>query len=140
MAARDADIEQYRHRQMGGGESAGCERGRAAAGHGGHPLPPAPSAWSLLADFDNIYGTSGQVIQPGLTLFYEFDYILNIPSVFRPAAVRNWRCVDNTSGTPVTKTCPSVNFLQQRQSYGYQPEPGFPRNTASTLHEGASFV
>src|SRR3569623_3540458 len=84
-----------------------------------NPLPPAPSAWSQLADFDNIYGTSGQVIQPGLTLFYEFDYILNIPSVFRPAAVRNWRFVDNTSGTPVTKTCHSVNFLQQRQSYGY---------------------
>lgn len=105
-----------------------------------NPAPPAPSAWSQIADFDNIYGTTGQVIQPGMTLSYEFDYILDIPSVFRPAAVRNWRFVDNTSGTPVTKTCPNVNFLQQRQSYSYQPEPGFPRNTASTLHEGASFV
>ena len=105
-----------------------------------NPAPPPPSAWTQIADFDGTYGTNAQVIQPGMTLSYEFDYILDIPSVFRPAAVRNWRYVDSTSGTPITTTCPNVNFLQQRQSYSYQSEPGFPRNTASTRREGASFI
>lgn len=105
-----------------------------------NPAPPAPSAWSQLADFDGAYGLSTQAIAPGMQLSYEFDYILNIASVFRPAAVRNWRFVDNTVSPPAVKTCPNINFLQQRQVYAYQSEPGFPRNSASTLQEGASFI
>lgn len=104
------------------------------------PAPLPPTAWSQIADFNNTYGTNGQVIQPGMSLVYEFDYIQNMASIFKPAAVRNWKFTDNTVAPPVVRTCPDVNFLQQRQTFSYQSEPGFPRNNASTRHEGATFV
>ncbi len=100
--------------------------------------PPLPSAWKQVPDtffVDAIYEKNTSTIASAGTLNYEFDYILNLPSIFRPAAVRNWKFVDNTGPLPVTTTCPNVNFLQQREVKSYESLPGFPRNVRSEVNE-----
>ncbi len=101
------------------------------------PSAPLPSDWTQLADFDTAYGRRLESILPGKSLSYDYDYIADSDSLFYPAAVRNWTYVDNTVTPSVTRTCPDVNFLQQRQVFSYQSEPGYPKNVGSTLHEGA---
>ncbi|MEJ2573638.1 MAG: hypothetical protein P8164_08655 [Gammaproteobacteria bacterium] len=102
-----------------------------------NPTAPSPSAWSQVADFDATYASGSATISPGLQLTYAYDYISSLPSFSKPAAVRNWKFVDATGAET---DCPDVNFLQQREVYSYQPEPGYPQNIASTMHDGASFV
>ena len=100
------------------------------------PAAPSPSAWSQLADFDSTYAAVSAINLPHhKTLSYEYDYILNTSNLDQPAAVRNWKVVHSGH----TSTCPDVNYLQQRQVYGYQSEPGFPKNTASTLRDSTNF-
>lgn len=104
------------------------------------PSPPAPSSWAQLALSGDNFAKNTQIIAPGMSLNYEFDYVMNFASLFRPAAVRNWTFVDATVSPATTKVCPNVLFLQQRQVFSFLAEAGFPRNVSSTLHEGASFI
>ena len=98
---------------------------------------PSPSTWTQLVDFDGTYAPGLANPSPGVVLSFEYDYILNQPSFSKPAAVRNWKFTD---GTGYEKDCPDVNFLQQRQAYSYQSEPGYPQNIPSTTHDSTSFV
>lgn len=100
------------------------------------PAAPSPSAWSQLADFDASYAAVVNLsLTSWKTLSYDYDYILDTSHLDQPAAVRNWH-VDQFGSTT---TCPDVTFLQQRQVYSYQSEPGYPKNTASTLHVTENF-
>ncbi len=93
------------------------------------PTAPSPTAWSQLPDFDSTYNSvTGN-------LSYNDDYVMDTAHLNQPAAVRNWQFVSVFG----TITCPDVYFLQQRLAYSYQSEPGYPKNNASTLHNGATF-
>lgn len=102
-----------------------------------NPAPPPPSSWSQLGDFDTTYAAvNARNLGHRKTLSYEYDYILDSLHLDQPAAIRNWTIVQSHNIT----TCPDVDFLQQRQVFVYQPEPGYPRNIASTLHDVENFV
>ena len=102
-----------------------------------NPVPPPPSSWSQLGDFDSTYAAvSALNLGHRKTLSYEYDYILDSSHLDQPAAIRNWAVVQ----TRDISTCPDVDFLQQRQVFVYQPEPGYPKNIASTLHDVENFV
>jgi len=100
------------------------------------PTAPDPTAWTLLPDFDSTYNSVTYKLQNKATLSLNDDYIMSTATQNQPAAVRNWQVVNSDS---TTVTCPDVYFLQQRLAYSYQSEPGYPKNTASTLHAGATF-
>ena len=92
------------------------------------PTAPTATAWSQVPDFDSTYYPVS-----GATLSYEYDYV-DPSNLNQPAAVRNW-----TLGTGIPTPCADVDFFQERLSYSYEEEAGYPKNTASNVHIGATF-
>ena len=100
------------------------------------PTAPSPTSWTQLADFDGIFNFSIYTLGPRRTLSYSYDYVLDTAHLDQPAAVRNWQVIDDG----VITSCPDVKFLQQRQGFSYESATGYPKNTLSTIYDGAFFV
>ncbi|TPW13245.1 MAG: hypothetical protein FD130_1604, partial [Halothiobacillaceae bacterium] len=103
-----------------------------------NPVAPSPTSWAAQTDFDGVHEGGSANIPGGKTLSYKYDYILDESSYYQPAAVRDWKVVTASSGA--VNSCPDVTFLQQRTVMSYQSEPGYPKNSASTLQERADFA
>ena len=96
------------------------------------PDAPAPSIWSDLPDFDNEFNFRSINIGGGRSLNFYFDYVVDIANLLPPAAyVSNWE-IRNASDV-VIATCPDTSFIQQREVYTYQSEPGYPQPVISDV-------
>lgn len=96
-------------------------------------LPPAPAAtpWSTAPPIDNQYNSASST-SGGITLSYNFDYVVNNMAFLPPAAaVFNWQ-TKRPNGTPIA-TCPDTNLFQQRELFAYRSEPGYPKAEVSDV-------
>lgn len=100
------------------------------------PLPPAPSGWTDVPDFDNQFLVREEKL-PDDTLTFESDYIVDKNQFSRPAKIRNWKHTNLLDGS--VTTCPDVSFFQQRTAYLNASVSGYPKNLLTLGLDQMSF-
>ncbi|MBI3775096.1 MAG: hypothetical protein HY273_06015 [Gammaproteobacteria bacterium] len=100
------------------------------------PLPPAPSGWTDVPDFDNQFLVREEKL-PDDTLAFESDYIVDKNQFSRPAKIRNWKHTNLLDGS--VSTCPDVSFFQQRTAYLNASVSGYPKNLLTLRLDQMSF-
>ena len=99
-----------------------------------NPNPPSPSEWydkPLQNDQDFKIAPPVQV-SAILTLHYKFDYVLNPSNLFAPAAsVSEWQLRNNDN--VIVAECPDSSFFQQRETFSYASEDGYPNNVINEV-------
>ncbi len=98
---------------------------------------PAFTNWANAPEFDGDYFSKTEILPTG-TLTFEYDYILDAAQYSLPAAIRKWKVVYNSDPTE-PKTCPDVDFFQQRFLYANESVSGYPKNTETDQTEKLNF-
>ncbi len=101
------------------------------------PVAPDPEPWSNIEDFDAEHASfTLSVAQGDITFLY--DYVVSTDTLLpEPGLIMNWSLDNNDANI---RSCGERRLFQERLSYSYESEPGYPKDSLSILNEQKNFA
>lgn len=94
------------------------------------PIPPPSEPWSNIEDFDSEYASFPSLPVSQGEISFSYDYLIDTDTLFpEPVIIKDWSLDSNDENI---RSCRDRRGLfQQRLSYSYESQPGFPDDILS---------